>query len=166
MVAGGSVHCSRTASELPQVGQRAADFSLQNLAGKRLALKDFRKQGVILVNFWATWCAGCKEEIPLLNEIHRKYQNKGLEIVGISVEEEREVVASFSRKHQIEYPVVLDSSGDVAKQYGLLAYPSTLIVGGDGTVLYQRAAVLDRAALAAIESMLQSRKGYPSARTE
>jgi peroxiredoxin len=146
--------CSRSTRDPLKAGERVPDFSLDSLAGQKVALKDLRNKGVVLVNFWATWCAPCKTEIPLLDEVYDKLQDKGFTVVGVSVQERKDTVAAFCRKNQVRYPILFDPDGDVAKQYGVFAFPTTVVVNREGVVLLQEIKTLDRETLSKIESIV------------
>src|SRR5690242_19524112 len=79
--------CSQSPRDPLNAGERVPDFSLEDLAGHMVALKDLRNNGVVLVNFWATWCVPCKTEIPLLDQIYNKLQDKGFTVVAVSGQE-------------------------------------------------------------------------------
>jgi peroxiredoxin len=146
--------CSRSMREPLGAGERAPEFSLDSLAGEKVALKDLKKKGIVLLNFWATWCAPCKAEIPLLDQLSEKLQDKGLTVVGVSVQERKDSVAAFCRKNRVKYPILLDSDADVSKQYGVFAFPTTIVLSQDGVVLLQQSKTLDQQTLLTIESMV------------
>ncbi|MBI1926247.1 TlpA family protein disulfide reductase [Candidatus Poribacteria bacterium] len=134
------IQCSQNASNPPKIGDRAPNFSLKSLTGERVTLKDLTRKGTVLVNFWATWCAPCKAEVPLLNQI----RDDGLTVVGISVEERKDMVASFCKRNSVKYSVLLDPDGKVAKQYGLISVPTTFLVNQGGVVLFQHSQMIDK----------------------
>jgi peroxiredoxin len=150
--------CSQSPRDSLNAGERVPDFSLEDLAGHRVALKDLRNKGVVLVNFWATWCVPCKTEIPLLDQIYNKLQDKGFTVVGVSVQERKDTVAAFCRKNPVRYPVVVDPDGAVAKQYGVFAFPTTVVVNREGIVLLQEIKKLDQETLSKIESMVEENR--------
>jgi len=156
--------CSRDIPEIPRAGERAPDFSLKSLTGERVSLKDLTRKGLVLVNFWATWCAPCKAEVPILNQICQKYWSNGLSVVGISVEEPKDVVASFCRRNQVQYTILLDPEGDIAKRYGLIAVPTTVILNQQGIVLFQKSGIINEQMTTALETMLE--KTGPTLQTE
>ena len=111
----------------------APDFSLTDIAGRKLELSNYRGK-VVLIDFWATWCAPCRSEIPRLVELQTKYRSRGLEILGISLDEERKPVETFSKEFQINYPVALGDA-QVAESYGgILGLPVKFLVGRDGRI--------------------------------
>jgi peroxiredoxin len=136
-----------------EVGEQAPEFRLKSLSGSQSGLKDLQQNGFVLLNFWATWCAPCKAEVPVLNEIHRKFRNSGLTVVGIDVEERNDTVSTFYRKRQMQYLVLLDSDGAVAKRYGVLSYPMTVVVDQRGKILFRELKVLNEAAIKRLETI-------------
>lgn len=138
----------------PLSGKSAPDFTLKDTGGKKVSLSSFRGKAVV-VDFWATWCAPCKVEIPWLEKLHDQYASQGLEILGVSeddldvddkaklIKEEQEV-ADSANKLKINYPVLFDES-DVAKPYGGIdALPTTFFVGRDGKVVAATVGLADR----------------------
>lgn len=134
------------------IGEQAPVFTLANLRGQRVSLRDFRR-GTTLVNFWASWCDPCKKEVPILNELQQSLSASGVTIVGISVEEPREAVDAFVRKHQIQYPVLLDSDGSISRRYGLVGLPMNVIVDRDGVISMVKSGAVDEPMIAALRAM-------------
>jgi peroxiredoxin len=144
------------------MGKAAPSFRLHDLRGETADLRTFTARGAVLVNFWASWCAPCKEEIPLLNELNRKYRDRGITIVGVSVEEAKTVVEAFKRRHPIDYPVLLDSDGAVSRRYGLIGMPMTVIVDRTGVVSLQKYGIVDEGVLAALDRLQQGPRAAAS----
>jgi thiol-disulfide isomerase/thioredoxin len=115
----------------PQVGQPAPGFTLVDTAGRPVHLAGLRGK-VVLVNFWASWCPPCRAEAPHLEALSRAYRRRGLVILGLSIDRDRQAAAAFARRTW-SYPVFLDGSG-VAGQYGVFSIPCTFVVGKDGRV--------------------------------
>lgn len=134
------------------VGEKAPVFSLANLRGDRVSLSDFRR-GTTLVNFWASWCDPCKKEVPILNELQQSLSASGVTIVGVSVEEPKSAVDAFVRKHQIQYPVLLDSNGKISRRYGLIGLPMNVIVDREGVISMVKAGAVDEPMIAALRAM-------------
>jgi len=115
----------------------AADmtFTLKDMNGKDVNLADLKGQ-VVLLNFWATWCPPCKEEIPWFVEFQEKYRAKGLQVIGVSVDDPPEKLAPFARDHKINYPLLVGAEReDIQNAYGpLFGIPVTVIIGRDGKV--------------------------------
>src|SRR5439155_14105578 len=110
-------------------------FSLPNLDGKNVTFKDFANK-VVVVDFWATWCGPCREEIPHLNKLYENYRGKGLVIVGISMDTEGpEVVKEFAKKFRMEYPVVMGDENVQQDFGGIVGLPTTFIIDRKGNIV-------------------------------
>ena len=96
---------------------------------------DFTKK-VTIVNFWATWCGPCVEEIPSLNRLKQKMSGLPFELISINYAEEKDTIKQFMKSVNVEYPVLIDKNGDFAKQWNVISYPSTFIIGADGKIKY------------------------------
>jgi peroxiredoxin len=117
-------------------GLAAPDFVLTDLQGHNLKLSDLRGKAVVL-NFWATWCPPCKEEIPWFVELQKRYGSQGLQVIGVSMDDDgdQKDVAKFAAANSINYPVLLGKD-NVANQYGGIEYlPTTFYIGRDGVVV-------------------------------
>ena len=113
-------------------GKPAPDIELPDLSGAKLRLRDL-KDKVLLVNFWATWCAPCEIEIPWFNDFDQKYREQGLEIVGISLDEEGpEVVKRYVAKKKMTYKVVMGDDKAAEAFGGVIGLPTTFLVDRNG----------------------------------
>jgi len=125
------------------VGRTAPDFALTDLSGKTVRLADFKGK-VVLLDFWATWCAPCREEIPAFVELQKQYAEQGFTLLGISLDDEGAVVVKpFARQFGINYPVVIGNTEVSAAYGGMQALPTAFLIGRDGRIL--EAFVGDRA---------------------
>jgi peroxiredoxin len=114
----------------------AAAFSVAAPDGTSLALGDFKGK-VVLLNFWATWCEPCLEEMPALERLARTYRARGLVVVALSVDREgASVVRLYLERHRLTFPVGLDPQQAVARLYRVWALPSTLILSRGGVALF------------------------------
>jgi peroxiredoxin len=109
----------------------APDFTLHSVAGSNLRLKEQRGQ-VILLNFWATWCGPCREEMPHLNRLYEKYRASGF----LLLDDDAGHAASASSKLGLQFPILLDTDKKVSKLYQLGTMPSTVLIDRDGKVRY------------------------------
>ena len=115
------------ASDVPQ-------FALTSLEGKTVAMKDLGGR-VVIVDFWATWCGPCREEIPHLNELYSELKGKGLEIVGISMDSDgTDGVKDFAREFRIQYPIVMGDEKVAESFGGIMGLPTTFIIDRKGRI--------------------------------
>ena len=124
----------------PLVGHPAPDFSLAMLqpdsSKSTLSLSNFKGKPVVL-NFWASWCAPCKEEAPLLENTWKQMraQGKDLVVLGIDFQDSKNDSLNFLQLYSITYPIVLDADGSVASKYGVTSLPQTIFINRNGTVI-------------------------------
>lgn len=111
---------------------QAPDFELEDLGGTVVRLSD-SSGNVRLIDFWATWCAPCREEIPMLKELHDGYSGNGLTILAIS-DEDAEIVRPFAEKHEIGYTNLVEGE-EIFGKYGALALPTAYLVDGEGKIV-------------------------------
>lgn len=133
----------------PLVGQRRPDYTLGSVDGERVSASEFDGQ-VVLVNFWATWCAPCREEMPMLMELREDFRERGFEVVGIAIDEVQRA-RDFIGELGIEYPNLVGATDVMAviQLYGNAsgALPYSVLVDRDGTVKWVKNGVLERAEL-------------------
>jgi thiol-disulfide isomerase/thioredoxin len=135
---------------------QAPDFQLHDSRGMKRTLSEFRGK-VVLLNFWATWCAPCQAEIPVLNEVHREYAKHGVTVLGVAMDERGwAAVTPFLAERRVDYPVLLGNPA-VARLYGgLEVLPYTLFLDRDGRVVADYSAVLTRTHLRKVVETLLS----------
>jgi peroxiredoxin len=122
----------------------APEFQLRDPAGKKVNLKQYRGK-IVLLDFWATWCHGCKEEIPWFADFERKYSAKGLRVIGVSLDGDGwKVVRPFLAGADIPYRIVLGDDA-VAKQYGIENMPDTFLIDRRGKIAASYTGMVDRA---------------------
>jgi len=121
----------------PRVGQPAPDFTLNLLDGSTLSLSDLRGQAAV-INFWATWCAPCEDELPDFQAVWDEYREQDVVFVGIAVqgEDERTDVEGMTSRFEITYPLGMDSDGTIFPAYGITGVPETFVVDAEGRVAY------------------------------
>jgi peroxiredoxin len=113
------------------VGGLAPDFELENREGKLFKSSDLKNKTVIL-NFWATWCVPCIKEMPELIKAYASFKDNDVEIIAINFAEARSKVEEFVDTHQLKFPVLLDTYGDVAQDYRVRSLPVTYFISADG----------------------------------
>jgi len=119
------------------VGQKAPPFKLLTVDGKEIDLEIFAGDKVTLLVFGATWCPACRHEVPILKEYYSELKDDGLNVLGIDIQESVEKVKSFIEKMKINYPVVLDSSADIARLYKVVGIPLNIILDKKGVIVYK-----------------------------
>jgi peroxiredoxin len=113
--------------------QKAPEFDLTDLHGKRVLMNEQHNK-IVILNFWATWCGPCVQEIPMLNQLYKEYMDRGVVVLGISIDENVEVVQEFLEDHQVLYPVML-SNDEIESSYGpFRGIPTTFIIDRQGIV--------------------------------
>lgn len=123
--------------------QPAPDFSLSDLHGRQVRLTDLKGQ-VVLVNFWASWCPPCRQEMPSMEELYRQLHGEGVELLAINVEENAAVAAAaFLQQHPHSFPVLLDPQADAQKAYNVSRFPETFIVDRDGQIVERVVGAID-----------------------
>lgn len=137
-----------------EVGQKAADFTLETLDGSDFTLSE-AKGGPVVINFWASWCGPCVYEAPTLQRAYREYKGRGVEFIGVVVQDSRDGAERFIKKHGLTFPNGLDKRGHVMKAYDIFAIPRTYVVDGSGVVSYSHTGpVTEEDLIKAIESAL------------
>ena len=126
----------RSATSL-NVRQEAPAFVLPDAAGKQFELKDTAKRNkLVLVTFWATWCAPCRIELAHLEQLYKDKAGRGLEILAINEDSERGKVDEYLKERPLSFPVLIDTDGAIAKTYGIEAFPTSALVDSNGRVLH------------------------------
>ena len=110
-------------------------FVLTDVSGNPFTLNNFKGK-VTLINFWASWCTPCVEEIPSLNRLKQKMQSKPFQLISINYAETPDRIQTFMKKVKVDFPVLLDSDGSISKNWQVVAFPSTYIIGPDGKIKY------------------------------
>ncbi|HEY3365756.1 MAG TPA: redoxin domain-containing protein [Symbiobacteriaceae bacterium] len=115
------------------VGAKAPDFELKGIDGKSYKLSDLKGKAV-MIDFFATWCPSCREEIPLLQETYKTYQGQGFVILAVDMQEQEKVVKQFQQEKGITFPIVLDAEEKVTKMYDIVPLPTAYFVDKNGVV--------------------------------
>jgi peroxiredoxin len=117
----------------PDAARMAPDFTLEDLDGKLVKLSALRGKTVV-IDFWATWCPPCEFQVPVLNAIHETWHDRGVVVLGISVDTEgREAVKPYAEKHGVRYTMLLGSEA-LARDFGAPGFPALVVVGPDGAI--------------------------------
>jgi len=124
--------CS-TPVEAPKIGKPAPSFELTDISGKPVSLSDFQGKPVVL-NFWATWCAPCRFEMPYIQEVHDRWAEHGLIMLTVNIGESRSRVETFLQNNNLSLPVLLDLDAEVAERYNIQGIPTTYFIDGKGII--------------------------------
>ncbi|KRT58851.1 TlpA disulfide reductase family protein [endosymbiont of Ridgeia piscesae] len=111
--------------------QPAPDFTLKSLSGENLRLSELRGE-VVMINFWASWCGPCRQEMPLLEALYQRYRPLGFTLLGVNVEQESAKARKLAKELGVSFPILFDSDNQVSKNYGVAAMPTTLLIDRDG----------------------------------
>jgi peroxiredoxin len=146
-----------TKHEEPAVeGKLAPDFTLKDLSGRPVQLSSLKGK-VVLVNFWATWCPPCREEIPSMLKMNQAMQGKPFQWLAISVDEGgKKAVEEFFKKAGATMPALLDTDGAVSRRYGTTGVPETFVVDTKGVIMKKIVGAMDWSSpqvLAALENL-------------
>jgi peroxiredoxin len=114
-------------------GQPAPDFALKSAEGNNLRLSEYRGE-VVLINFWATWCGPCRQEMPLLDDLYKRYERVGFRLLGVNIDEDSGRAMQMADELGVSFPVLFDEKKEVSRLYQVEAMPVTLLVDREGTV--------------------------------
>jgi len=119
-------------SRPPRIGTAAPDFTVQD-ADRTVTLRDLHGK-VVVLNFWATWCAPCVEEMPSLVQLQQRFKDKGLSVVGVSIDVDGDAYQKFLKDYKIDFVTVRDPDQKTSSLYGTFKWPETYIIDRDGIV--------------------------------
>ncbi len=126
---------------LPHIGaakqplQAAPNFTLPSMEGSNIRLSEYRGD-VVLVNFWASWCGPCRQEMPLLDKMYQRYKKAGFTLLGVNVEKDGSKGQRIAEKLKLSFPVLFDKKQQVVDDYNVSSMPSTVLVDRDGNIRY------------------------------
>jgi len=116
-------------------GQAAPDFALKSSTGENLRLSEYRGD-VVMINFWATWCGPCRQEMPLLDELYTRYKRVGFHLLGVNIDDDSRRAMQMIEELGVNFPVLFDARKEVSKLYEVEAMPVTVLVDREGNVRY------------------------------
>jgi thiol-disulfide isomerase/thioredoxin len=113
----------------------APDFTLKNRAGGNVRLADLRGE-VVMINFWASWCGPCRQEMPLIEDIYKRYKDLGFTVLGVNVDNDPKLADKLLKDITVSFPVLLDSENKLSEIYKVDAMPSTVMVDRNGNMRF------------------------------
>ncbi len=116
-------------------GRPAPDFALRSSTGENLRLSEYRGD-VVMINFWATWCGPCRQEMPLLDDLYNRYQRVGFNLLGVNIDDDSSRAMDMMAELGVDFPVLFDDRKEVSRMYEVDAMPVTVLVDREGTVRY------------------------------
>lgn len=141
----------------PSATRIAPDFTLPQLDGQDLRLSSFRGK-VVLLDFWASWCAPCREETPHLIELQQKYGDRGLQIIGVSMDDSPDPARAFYQQFHMNYPVVMGNAKTGELYGGVLGLPIAFLINRDGRIFARHIGATDPAVFEKeVATLLQTR---------
>ena len=114
-------------------GQPAPDFALKSSTGENMRLSEYRGD-VVMINFWATWCGPCRQEMPLLDELYTRYERVGFSLLGVNIDDDSRRAMDMISELGVNFPVLFDDRKEVSKLYQVDAMPVTVLVDREGNV--------------------------------
>lgn len=118
---------------LPSLAETAPDFTLPSNQNTNIKLSE-ELGNVVLINFWATWCGPCRQEMPELEKLHTRYEAAGFQTLGVNVEEDSAAAVALAKKLGVSFPVLFDTASTVSELYQVRAMPTTVLVDRNGKV--------------------------------
>jgi peroxiredoxin len=117
------------------ISGKAPDFTLKSRSGKNMRLSDFRGQ-VVMINFWASWCGPCRQEMPLLEGLYKRYRKLGFSIIGVNVDTDSTKANNYLKDVRVTFPILYDSANAVSKSFNVNAMPTTVILDRNGNMRF------------------------------
>ncbi len=152
---------AKMAIDPPKVRLPAPAFSAEQLNHRVLSLADYAGK-LVLLNFWASWCLPCREEMPAMQDLWQQYRDKGFTVIAVAADDNREDVAKYVAKASLDFPVVLDVTGRIRRKYEVVGLPMSYLIGRDGRLsgrLLGRRDWHSKKARVLIESLLKKTGG-------
>jgi peroxiredoxin len=135
LITGLFLSCSNKV-QAPEVGESFPEIALPDLQGRTFRLSETHDR-VVLVNFWASWCPPCVEEMPSLERLHNTLEDKGLSVVAISVDDSRDVIERFREEHGLSFTILHDEGAKVAHRFQTFKFPETYVIDRQGRLVWK-----------------------------
>lgn len=113
----------------------APDFTLKSNSGKNIRLSDLRGQ-VVMINFWASWCGPCRQEMPILDDLYKRYSKLGFTLIGVNVEQDSSKANAYLKDIPVSFPILYDTANQTSKLYNVNAMPTTVMVDRNGNMRF------------------------------
>ncbi len=152
VLAAGVLTCSLAATGA-DIGQAAPEFALPTLKQEDVQLTAFKGK-VVYLDFWASWCGPCRKTFPWMNQINAKYAQEGLQILAVSVDQDRAAAEKFLAQYPPEFQILLDQTRKIAKLYGVKGVPTSFLIDRDGVLRHSHLG-MNEAHFAEVEAELQ-----------
>ena len=123
------------ASAAPVLGEPAPDFVLPSLTDGNLRLSEYRSE-VVVLTFWASWCARCNQAMPLYKSLYRQYQASGLQVLAVAIEGKSDIAMQLGKDFSIDFPILVDMNHQVSRMYELGKMPMTVVINREGEVVF------------------------------
>ncbi len=130
-----SIYLLASTAMAEEISGPAPNFTLKSRSGENLKLSEYRGE-VVMINFWASWCGPCRQEMPLLEQLYTRYSPLGFTILGINVEEDSKLAEKLLEEIPVNFPILFDTENAVSEKYNVVAMPSTIMVDRDGNMRY------------------------------
>lgn len=118
-----------------KVSGKAKDFTLSSNTGKNIRLSDLKGK-VVMINFWASWCGPCRQEFPLLDDMYKRYQPAGFELLGVNIEPKKKDADKLLKQIPVTFPILYDTEQKVSEMYDVSAMPTTILIDKNGKMRY------------------------------
>ncbi|MDR2793741.1 MAG: TlpA family protein disulfide reductase [Treponema sp.] len=130
------IRAAFTKARIPvlRTGSPAPDFSASRLNGTQVRLGSLMGK-VIFLNFWATWCPPCREEMPSMEALYQRFRNRDIEFLAVDIQENRNRVSAFMEQFGLTFPALMDVTGRISTQYGIRSIPTTFIIDRNGNII-------------------------------
>lgn len=126
--------CNDGATVGIEVGRKAPEIAGESITGTPVRLSQYQGK-VVLVDFWATWCGPCRQLIPHEKDLHRQYDTRPFQIIGISRDEKREDLKRFVEQEKLPWPNIFDGGGTICSEWGVRAFPTFVLINHKGTII-------------------------------